>query len=415
MNARPLTVEDALQAVLTRASRLSSRPIGLADALGLTLDEDLAAETDSPPFDKALVDGFAIRAADLTEANERTFNLVGELMAGDWPDRPLESGQTVAIMTGAPLPPGSDSVVMVETAQRDGLKVRLRGPILPGSHRLQRGREWKAGEVILKRGEPLDPIRLGLAASLGRASVSAVARPRVTVVPTGDELVDPGQSPAPGQIRNSNGVLLSSLLRSLGAEARAEPIVRDADDALKAAFSRLLGSGPDSVDVLVVSGGVSAGKLDLVPSALEASGAEPVFHKVQVRPGKPLWFGVGPDRPNRPRALIFGLPGNPVSGVVSILLFVKPALDTLSGRSPHVGPLAQYPLASSFPHRGDRPTYHPASLAGSPLQIDLRLWAGSPDLRALAGLDGFAVFPAGDHTYESGDPVEFLPWPARTP
>lgn len=415
MNADLLSVEEALQAVLSRASRLPARRVLLADALGLTLDEDITAESDSPPFDKALVDGFAVRSTDLAEDAERTLDLKGELMAGDWPDQPVGPGQTVSIMTGAPLPPGSDSVVMVEKTQRDGPAVRLRGPVAPGSNRLGRGREWKAGDVILKRGEVLDPIRLGLSAALGKPELSVVGRPKVAVVPTGDELVDPGHPPSPGQIHNANGVLLSSLLRLLDADARPEPIARDQADALKAAFSRLLGPGPDSVDVLVVSGGVSAGKLDLVPSALEASGADPVFHKVKVRPGKPLWFGLGPDRPDRPRTLIFGLPGNPVSGVVSILLFVKPALDALSGRPPQTAPLPRYPLASAFQHRGDRQTYRPASLVGPPLQIDLRLWAGSPDLRALAGLDGFAVFPPGDRAYEPGNPVEFLPWPAKTP
>ncbi len=379
------------------------------------LDEGVAADRDSPPFDKALVDGFAIRSADLLDPQERAFHLVGELMAGDWSDRPLEPGETVAIMTGAPLPPGADAVVMVETADRNGSQVRLRGPVLAGSNRLERGREWKQGDPILSRGDLLDPVRLGLAASLGRADLSVAPRPSVAVIPTGDELVDPGQAPSEGQIRNSNGPLLSTLLLSLGAQARAEPIVRDDRDALHSCFSRLLDSGPDAVDVLVVSGGVSAGKLDLVPSALSEAGAQMVFHKVKVRPGKPLWFGVGPPRPNRPPALIFGLPGNPVSGIVSILLFVKPALDRLLGRTPQTSPLPRYPLTTAFLHKGDRQTYHPANLTRSPPQIDLRLWAGSPDLRALAGLDGFAVFAPGDRQYQAEELVEFLPWPARTP
>ncbi len=381
MNASPLSVEEALSAVLSSARPLPSRRRLLIKALGSTLDEDLAADRDSPPFDKALVDGFAIRSSDLLDADERSFTLVGEIMAGDWTDLPIEPGQTMAIMTGAPLPPGADAVIMVETASRDGSKVRLRGPISPGANRLERGREWKASEIILKRGEPLDPVRLGLAATLGRAEISVIDHPKVAVVPTGDELVDPGQVPGPGQIRNSNGILLSTLLRSLDADVRAEPIVRDDRSALLDAFSRLLGPGPDAVDILVVSGGVSAGKLDLVPSALEAAGAEAVFHKVKVRPGKPLWFGIGPERAGRPRALVFGLPGNPVSGIVSILLFVKPALDVLAGRSSTALPHPGYPLASPFRHKGDRQTYHPATLNGSPLQVEPRLWAGSPDLR----------------------------------
>jgi molybdopterin molybdotransferase len=367
------------------------------------LAEDVAADIDSPPFDKALVDGYAVRADDV-DGFDRRLRVGEEITAGRTPIHPLGRGEAAVITTGAPLPDGADAVVMVEKTRREGDVVTIEGPpVAAGQNRLPRGREMRAGEVVLARGEWLNPPRIGLLASVGRTAVMVVPRPRVVVVSTGDELVEPDQVPGPGQIRNSNASMLRALAASAGSEAEVLPTAPDEPGPLLATLERGL-----SADVLLITGGVSAGHRDLVPGALEQLGVARVFHKVRLKPGKPLWFGVGPGRRDgRPGTLVFGLPGNPVSGVVGSLLFVRPALDALAGREPGPDRLVKARLARPFVHRGDRPTYHPAVLRDGGVEpLD---WAGSADLRTVARADGFAAFPEGDRSYEAGEMVRFLP------
>jgi molybdopterin molybdotransferase len=286
----------------------------------------------------------------------------------------------------------------------DGEQVILEGPVRPGLNRLVRGREMKAGETLLARGTQLDAAKLGLIASAGRTEVLAHIRPTIKVVPTGDELVPVSEIPQPGQIRNSNGVMIAGLARSWGAVEVIEcPIAPDHPARLRSALDDAIGRS----DVILVCGGVSAGTKDLVPEALADLGVCQVFHKVNVKPGKPLWFGVLPYLMSAWGQLVFGLPGNPVSGVVCFLLFVRPALEALAGLPPKRTQLASFRLGAPYEHRGDRPTYHPARLIDE--QVFPLDWAGSADLRSVALSDGFAAFPAGDAGYRVGDPVDFLP------
>ncbi|MEO6811782.1 MAG: gephyrin-like molybdotransferase Glp [Isosphaeraceae bacterium] len=404
-----LTVADALNAVLHRAGPLPPRRFGLAEALGCILAEDVVADRDWPPFDKALMDGYAVRTADLTEVGQ-TLRIGEEITAGRVPSRPLAVGEAALVMTGAPMPEGADAVVMIEQAKvgDDGL-VRFDGPLIAaGKNVMPLGLEMRAGDALLRRGDRLNAARLGLLASVGKAEVLVAPRPRIAIVPTGDELVEPDQEPGPGQIRNSNGTLLQALAQ--GSDARAEllPIAPDEIDGLQALLKRGL-----AADVLLTTGGVSAGNRDLVPDSLAALGVERVFHKVRLKPGKPIWFGVGPRRDDgSPGPLVFGLPGNPVSGLVGFLLFVRPALAVLRGRETAMAPLPRYRLALGFEHKGDRPTYHPARLVAGPdgQEVEPLAWAGSSDLRTVTKADGFVVFPAGDRSYSLREQVEFLPF-----
>jgi molybdopterin molybdotransferase len=237
------------------------------------------------------------------------------------------------------------------------------------------------------------------------------------VVPTGDELVPASEVPGPGQIRNTNGVMLASMVQAWGTRQVHEcPVAPDDPSGLRESLGRELWmkedrhrpaeSMPGLIDVLIVIGGVSAGTKDLVPATLVDLGVEPVLHKVNVKPGKPLWFGVGPSRDEKPGILVFGLPGNPVSGVVGFLLFVRPALDVLAGRPAKRTQLTSSRLGVPFEHRGDRPTYHPARVEGGrAIPLD---WAGSADLRTVALADGFVAFSAGDRSYREGEDVSFL-------
>jgi molybdopterin molybdotransferase len=398
-----LAVEDALRLVLERARPLppAKRPLG--EALGCVLAEDVVADLDLPPFDKALVDGYAVRSADL--GGEDRWLLIGEeITAGRTPSRALGPREAAAIMTGAPLPDGADAVVMIERTRRQGDHVFIEEPtVATGRNRLTRGRELRAGEVVLRRGDRLNPARVGLLASVGRTEVAIIPKPRVAVVPTGDELVEPDQVPGPGQIRNSNAPMLRALAAEAEAEAEVLPIAPDENDRLAA----ILRWGLEA-DLLVITGGVSAGNRDLVPETLERLEVARVFHKIRLKPGKPLWFGVGRERGDRPGPLVFGLPGNPVSGVVGFLLFVRPAIAQLAARTSRADEVSPLPLAFPFTHQGDRPTYHPArrSESGAVEPLD---WAGSADLRTVALADGFAIFPAGERVYEAGEIVGFLP------
>ncbi len=238
-----------------------------------------------------------------------------------------------------------------------------------------------------------------------------IPRPRVVVVPTGDELVDPDQVPGVGQIRNSHAVMLGAMARPI-AESQVTPIAPDDPERL----CEVLGRGLEEADVLLITGGVSAGARDLVPATLTELGVVTIFHKIRLKPGKPLLFGIGPPRggDDRAGALVFGLPGNPVSGLVGFLLFVVPALRAMLGEP--TGTIdTRYRtgrLAAPFRHRGDRPTFHPARLqkSGEDLdQIQPLDWKGSADLRTAAIADGFAIFPPGDHDHPAGEVVRFLP------
>ncbi len=361
-----LTVEEALQAVLEQARRLPARAEPLERAIRSVLAEEVLADIDLPPFDKSLVNGYALRTGDLVGADRRL--RIGEtITAGQTPSRPLGPREAAVIMTGAPVPPGCDAVVMHERTRREGETVWPEEPeVRAGQNILARGREMRAGEVVLTMGTVLKPAHLGVLASVGRTPVGVVRRPRVAVVPTGDELVEPDRTPGPGQIRNSNTIMLQALAIEEGADAESLPTAPDEPVELR----RILERGLDS-DVLMITGGVSAGQRDLVPGVLEDLGVRRVFHKVRLKPGKPIWFGIGAARSGRPGPMVFGLPGNPVSGLVGFLLFVRPALAVLAGRpQPATGTL-EARLAQGFRHRGDRPTYHPARvIAGSVVELD---------------------------------------------
>jgi molybdopterin molybdotransferase len=399
------TVEEALAEVLAHAAPLVARTIGLEGALGCVLADDVRSDIDLPPFDKALVDGYAVRAADVLAGGDRgALRLGEEIVAGRVPTRPLGPREAAAVMTGAPLPDGADAVVMIERTASDGQSVSIDAAerVVVGMNRLTRGRELRAGDVVLRAGVRLNPARVGLLAAVGGTAVRVVPGPTVSIVPTGDELVEPHETPAPGQIRNSNAPLLRALVMAHGCSVSTQPIARDDLCPLRSAIEAGL-----AADVLIVTGGVSAGRRDLVPEVLAQLGVEPVFHKVRLKPGKPLFFGRAQLEGGR-RPLVFGLPGNPVSCVVGFLLFVRPALDALAGMRPRQSlSLDPVTLASAFVHRGDRPTFHPVRREGNIVRpLD---WAGSADLRTVAAADGFAHFPAGDRAYEPGESVGFLP------
>ncbi len=395
-----LTVDEALARVEEQLSPLPARKVHVSRSLGLVLAEDVASDVDSPPHDKSIVDGYAVVAGDLSQG-EACLTILEEIVAGAVPSQRVEQGMATRIMTGAPLPAGADAVVMVEQtellADPNGSlgRVHIRSPkVTPGQNIMRRGRSLRRGDVVLRSGSRLRPIEIGLLSEVGRTEVQAVPRPAVAVLPTGDELVEPCEVPGAGQIRNSNGPMLLALVERACGVPLALGIGRDQRERLREKILEGL-----SADILVLSGGVSAGVLDLAPGVLNELGVRQIFHKIQLKPGKPLWFGVLESK--GAKKLVFGLPGNPVSSLVCFELFVRPAIARLSGR-PFAGLQAvQASLASEFIHRGERPTYHPGLLEESNTGFAVKplSWQGSADLLTLSAANVLIHFPAGDRIF----------------
>ena len=385
--------------------------VALADALGLVLAENVDCDLDSPPFDKALMDGFAVRMIDL--ANGRaTLNVIEEVMAGQVPRQSVGPGQAIRIMTGAPLPEGADAVVPVEHTRHeagDATQTEVvidSNTIKAGKNILNRGESTRKGDRILTAGRQIRPQEIGALAELGKAEVSVFARPRVAVLATGDELVAVGSLPGPGQIRNSNEALLTAQLRQMGAESHPLGVARDDRADLHEKINRGL-----AYDVLILSGGVSAGKLDLVPSVLADAGVRQVFHKVRIKPGQPIWFGVSNNAAGN-ECCVFGLPGNPVSSMVCCELFVRTAIRRLMGIEPAAPTPVRGRLTKDHFSGGNRPAYCPASwtLSENGAAVEPIKWSGSADLYATVEANAMALFPEGDRMYPAGTVVDVFLW-----
>jgi len=395
-----ITVAAAQAAVLEQVPALPPAPAALADALGLVLAEDVVSDLDMPPFDKAMMDGYAVRLADLP-GGCGVLRVIEEITAGKTPTRALGPGLAARIMTGAPIPQGTEAIVQMErTRLGDDGRVHIEDSgVKAGRHVLRRGQEMRKGEIVVPRGVLLRPQEIGVLATVGRANVPTVPRPTVAVLATGDELVEADRQPGPGQIRNGNGPTLLAQVVRAGGVPRYLGIARDRLDSLRPLVAEGLRS-----DVLILSGGVSAGKLDLVPGVLQDLGTIAHFHKVEMKPGKPVFFGT------REKTLVFGLPGNPVGTFVCFELFVRPAIRVLRGLKDPGTTLPSAALAEDFPYRADRPTYHPAWLEASQEGWRAKIvpWFGSPDLRGLTACNCFLLFPAGEHRHCAGQQFPVL-------
>ncbi len=415
-----LTVEEALKLVAEHAQPLAPRRVPLGATAGLVLAEDVRSEVNSPPYDKALMDGYAVRSTD----RDPQRRILEEIAAGDVPRFPLTPGTASRIMTGAPMPEGADAVVQVEQTETIGdSTVHLQNvDVKPGQNMLPLGASLRAGDAVLSKGTPIRAIEIGVLAEIGRGMVNAVPRPRLAILPTGNELISIGEKPAAGQIRNSNGPMLVAAANRAEADATELSIARDNREEL----ARWIEQGL-SADILVLSGGVSAGKFDLVPQVLAELGVQQVFHKVALRPGKPLWFGVRKERDRR--VLVFALPGNPVSSLVCFELFVRPAIAALASRGFAQHATIRAELSHTYHHAGGRAAYLPALVInlseigpqttdslrmsyseGQPVERKVKIlsWQGSADLFTLTRANGLAHFTEEQQTFSVGAPVSVL-------
>lgn len=391
--------EEAFKLVIKNALPLPPERSAIEDAVGKVILEDVYCGLDMPPFDKSAVDGYAVRAADLgkTPAVLRSSGLIqaGEVFKGR-----LSPGECVKIMTGAPLPNGADSVVMVEeTTERGGL---VKFPKVPskGANICKRGEDIRKGAKILPRGTMITVAHIAVLAAAGRSHVVTGASPRVALINTGGEIAPPGSRLRGNHIYNSNGPMLAALLKSDGLAA--EPvIVRDDAGKLKAAFSKAL-----KADVVLISGGVSMGDYDLVPGVLAELGVRKIFHKVRMKPGKPLFFG------RKGRTLVFGIPGNPVSNFLAYLAFVRPALLSLSGRADHSPEYGTGVCAGRFEPRTSRKAFVLSKTVVRNGRRFLRAVPGngSADILALARADSFTVVDESKKFLKRNEKARFLTW-----
>ncbi len=388
--ANLLSIDEARRIVLDAVpAARATEHVHVDDALDRVLAEDVTAKNDVPPFDNSAMDGFALAAGPAG----RSLRIVGESRAGRPAARAPAEGEAIRISTGAALPAGTEAVVPVEQTQTDGGSLTVEAEVAPAQHVRRAGEDMAAGATVLHAGTRHGPAELGVAVVAGRAHVEVARRPRVALLITGDELRDPGEPLGPGEIHESNGTTLAALAKQAGAQVVSRARVGDTREATEQAIANAL----VEADVLVLSGGVSVGPHDHVKPALEANRVEERFWRVALRPGKPTWFGTTGD------TLVFGLPGNPVSAMVTFMLFVRPALAKLQGRDAQAQRVTAV-LAESIPRTPGRDEAVRVRLdrdRATPTGPQ-----GSHQLTSMLAADGLAIVTAGEGTAERGATVE---------
>lgn len=392
------------QAALVRAlvhGDLSGESVDLLASAGRVLAEPVSADRDLPPFPRSTRDGYAVRSTDLS-ALPASLEVVGEIKAGERPDKipaSIAEGQSVAIMTGAPAPAGADAVVMVEYTLQRGQQVEITRGVIAGENIVPRGAEARAGALLVDRGVRLNEAAVALAASVGKSRLQVYRRPRIAVLTTGDEIVDVESNPGPTQIRNSNSYSLAAQIVKAGGEPVLLPVAPDEMQGLR----RLIEEGLQ-FDLLLMTGGVSMGRYDLVEQALTELHAEFFFTGAKIQPGRPVVFG------KCASTYFFGLPGNPVSTMVTFELFARPMLEALAGRSARTLKFLHARLKSDVRIKTGLTRFLPAILSGEfeRTEVELVAWQGSGDIAATARANCYIVIPPDRERASTGDWVAVM-------
>lgn len=390
--------QEARAVVIGRVRALRTPPrtemVGLVDAAGRVLMEEVRADRDLPPVARSLRDGFAVRSTDVPG----TLRVVGEVRAGGMFEGEVGAGEAVEIMTGAPVPRGADQVVMVEHTRREGASVSTERAGKAGEYVNPAGAEGREGDVMVPAGTRLDFVHVAALATVGATQARVFRRPKVAILSTGDEVVPVERKPSASQVRNSNAWSLAAQVRRAGGDPVILPAVMDDEAATRQAIGEGLRH-----DLLLLSGGVSAGKYDYVEPALAALGAEFYFDRVLIQPGQPLVFGRAKER------FFFGLPGNPASTMATFELFARAALELLSGVNETPLPLLWARLKSGYRHKPGLMRFLPARLLDDGQTVEPMAWAGSSDIAAMARANAWLVVDAGREEYEAGDWIQVIP------
>jgi len=395
-----ITVDKALDIVLRNVGVLETETVAIEQANGRILAQEVRADIDLPPFDRARMDGYALRARDADVAPAR-LQVIGEIAAGAQFDREVGSGEAVKIFTGAPLPRGADSVQKVEVTRANGHTVEILETVKLGQFVTPRASEVAAGQVVLLPGKEIGPAELAVLASFGYDNVKVGKRPRVAVLSTGSELVAVAAKPTAAQIRNSNSYTLASYSERAGAVVDLFDTVQDTPEATR---NTLLEASHDR-DIVITSGGVSMGDYDLVKAALKEIRAEIFFDRVIIRPGKPIVFA------KRGATFFFGLPGNPVSTSVTFNVFVRPAIRRMQGESSAASQTVRAVLSTSIKDASSRRSYLPGRLfiEDGHAMVESLKWGGSSDLVAFMRANALIIVREEVHEIVAGQQVEVLP------
>jgi molybdopterin molybdotransferase len=421
-----LELEEATLKILGKVRRQKAKTVALEKALGLVLAEDIVAPFDMPPFDKSAMDGYAVSSADISSVPVR-LRCIGEAPAGSYSKFAIKKGECVKIMTGSPIPEGADSVVMVEvtrevTSRQSPItnyqlpitnyqspvtkkveeimsQVEVAKRVEKGENVCFRGEEIKKGALVLRKGTLIRAVEISVAASLGKAKIKVYEMPKIAVLATGSEIVEPGRRVSYGKIYNSNAHLIRSLLSSMGLEGKYLGIARDDEKHLTSRIKEGL-----KYEVLIVSGGVSEGDYDLVPRILKKCQVREMFHKVAIKPGKPFLFGV------KGRTLVFGVPGNPVSTYLDFLVLIRPALNKMMGKDASSN-ICKGILMSDFHRRKGRKRFVPVStkMRGNIREVfPITTYHGSADMIALTNADSFMIMERELSSLKKGSEVDIL-------
>ena len=379
--------------VRSRSAVPDAEQVALLGLAGRVLAEDIAADRDSPALARSVRDGYAVRATDLPG----TLEIIGEVRAGERFAGSVGPGQAVEIMTGAPIPSGADAVVMVEHARRDVTQVVIDHAAEPGQFINPKGCEAAAHDVVLRTGTRLDYTGVAILAAFGCSQVNVYHRPRVAIIATGDEIVEVCEQPADFQIRNSNAYSLAAQVTRAGGVPDILPVARDTEEHTR----EMVGRGLEA-DLMLLSGGVSAGKYDIVEKVLAEFGAEFYFDRVLIQPGQPLVFGRASEK------FFFGLPGNPSSTMVTFEIFARAALELLAGQSETslLMPLAR--LTTDFHHRKGLTRFLPARLSDDGAEVTPVPWHGSADIPALTRASAYLVADPDRAEYARGELIRVL-------
>jgi molybdopterin molybdotransferase len=405
--SRILTFEEARHVVEEHASQLRPRGrelLGLIDAVGRVLAEPIYADRDFPPFPRAARDGFAVRSADVQKV-PTTLEVTGEIKAGEAHIPELGQRQAISIMTGGAAPARADAIVMVEYTSRSGSRVEVARAVSAGENIVPKGAEAKRGDKLLEPGTRLSYAEIALAASVGRSRVLVNSKPRVAVLSTGDEVVDVDVLPGPTQIRNSNSYSLAAQILAAGGDPVLLPIAPDEPTRLR----ELLTEGLEA-DLLLIAGGVSMGKYDLVEQVLSDLKAEFFFTGALIQPGKPIVFGSVPGEADRERKYFLGLPGNPISTMVTFGLFGRPLISALGGATPQKLVFVHAKLKTAIKTKIGLRRFLPAAISGEFEQsaVELIGWQGSGDIASAARANCFVVVPPDRERIEPGEWVPVL-------